>query len=187
VSAAKESAASLAQNQKKGCGFPTTQMVGLFCLACGRLVRFAIDSWKAHEIPLARQLVGWMEPGEIVPADRGFCGWGLLALLQRMGVDMLMRLHQGRSRTGRLQTWKRPQRPQSWTKAMWSELPREVVVRIVRFRIVVPGFRTESITRATTLLDTERYSDETLAALYLRRWKVELFFRDIKTTLGSHG
>ena len=170
--------------QKKGCGFPTAQMVGLFCLATGRLVRFAIDSWKAHEIPLARQLVGWMEPGEIVLADRGFCGWGLIALLQRKGVDMVMRLHQGRSGTGRLQTWKRPQRPQTWTKALWSELPREMVVRIVRFRIVVPGFRTESITLATTLLDESLYSDEILAALYLRRWKVELFFRDIKTTLG---
>ena len=42
-----------AGGQKPGCGFPTAQMVGLFCLATGRLVRFALDSWKAHEIPLA--------------------------------------------------------------------------------------------------------------------------------------
>lgn len=63
-----------AGGQKAGCGFPTAQLVGLFCLATGRLVRFALDSWKAHEIPLARQLVGWIEPGEIVLTDRGFCG-----------------------------------------------------------------------------------------------------------------
>jgi hypothetical protein len=65
-------------------------MVGLFRLATGRLVRFALETWKTHEIPLARQLIAWLQPGEIVLADRGFCGWGLIALLQRKGVDVVM-------------------------------------------------------------------------------------------------
>jgi hypothetical protein len=86
-----------AGGQKPGCGFPTAQMVGLFCLATGRLVRFAVDAWKAHEIPLARRLIGWIESGEIVLADRGFCGWGLIALLQRKGVDVVMHAHQARN------------------------------------------------------------------------------------------
>jgi hypothetical protein len=86
---------SYAGGQKPGCGFPTAQMVGLFCLATGRLVRFALEAWKAHEIPLARELIAWMQPGEIVLADRGFCGWGFIALLQRKGVDVVMRAHQG--------------------------------------------------------------------------------------------
>jgi hypothetical protein len=173
-----------AGGQKPGCGFPTAQMVGLFCLATGRLVRFAIDSWKAHEIPLARLLVGWMQPGEIVLTDRGFCGWGLIALLQRKGVDVVMRLHQHRCGSGRRQRWKRPQRPQSWSRALWGELPPELVVRLVHVRIRIRGFRTETVTLATTLLEEAIYTDESLAQLYARRWKVELCFRDIKTTLG---
>jgi len=36
----------------------------------------------------------------------------------------------------------------------------------------------------TTLLDQTRYPDSAIAELYLRRWQVELNFRDIKTTLG---
>ena len=60
-----------APNQKRGCGFPTAQLVGLFCLTTGRLVRFALDTLRSHEIPLARQLIAWMEPGEVVLADRG--------------------------------------------------------------------------------------------------------------------
>ena len=36
----------------------------------------------------------------------------------------------------------------------------------------------------TTLLDEQAYPDEQIIALYRRRWAVELFFRDIKTTLG---
>ena len=173
-----------ASGQKPGCGFPTAQMVGLFCLATGRLVRFALDSWKAHEIPLARQLLRWMQPGEIVLADRGFCGWGFIALLQRQGVDVVMRAHQARKLKGRRMTWAKPQQTRSWTKALWRELPAELVVRIVRFHVAVPGFRTENVVLVTTLLDEQAYPDAALAALYRRRWAVELCFRDIKTTLG---
>jgi hypothetical protein len=173
-----------AGGQKTGCGCPTAQMVGLFCLATGRLVRFALDAWKAHEIPLARQLISWMEPGEIVLTDRGFCGWGFIALLQRKGVDVVMRAHQSRKLKGRQMTWAKPQRPETWTKSLWAELPAEITVRRVRFRVAVPGFRTHAVVLVTTLLDEKAYPDEALAALYQRRWAVELCFRDIKTTLG---
>ncbi len=118
-----------AGGQKPGCGFPTAQMVGLFCLATGQLVRFALDAWKAHEIPLARQLIGWMETGEIVLTDRGFCGWGFIALLQRKGVDVVMRAHQARKLKGRRMSWAKPQRPETWTKSLWHELPAELAVR----------------------------------------------------------
>jgi hypothetical protein len=173
-----------AGGQKPGCGFPTAQMVGLFCLATGRLVRFALETWKAHEIPLARQLIAWMQPGEIVLADRGFCGWGLIALLQRKGVDVVMRAHQARTLKGRRMSWARPQRQETWTKSLWAELPAELAVRIVRFRVAVPGFRTQEVVLVTTLLDEKAYPDAALAALYRRRWAVELCFREIKTTLG---
>ena len=36
----------------------------------------------------------------------------------------------------------------------------------------------------TTLLDAARYPAGELVALYFKRWDVELFFRDIKTTMG---
>lgn len=173
-----------AGGQRPGCGFPTAQMVGLFCLATGRLVRFALEAWKAHEIRLARELIGWMQPGEIVLTDRGFCGWGFIALLLRKDVDIVMRAHQGRKLKGRRMSWARPQRPQTWSKSLWGELPAEIMVRIVRFHVAVPGFRTREVALVTTLLDEKAYPDEALAALYRRRWAVELFFRDIKTTLG---
>jgi hypothetical protein len=173
-----------AGGQRPGCGFPTAQMVGLFCLATGRLVRFAIDSWKAHEIPLARQLIAWMNPGEIVLTDRGYCGWGLIALLQRKGVDVVMRAHQARQIKGRRMNWTKPQRHETWSKSLWAELPPEIAVRIVRFRVAVPGFRTHEVVLVTTLLDEKAYPDAAIAELYRRRWAVELCFRDIKTTLG---
>ncbi len=121
-----------ASSQKPGCGFPTAQMVGLFCLATGRLVRFTLDAWQANEIRQARQLLDWIKPGEIVLTDRGFCGWGFIALLQNKGADVVMRAHQARRLKGRRMIWKRPQRKPTWTKEQWQELPAALTVRLVR-------------------------------------------------------
>lgn len=174
-----------AGGQKPGCGFPTAQLVGLFSLATGQLTRFAFADWKAHEIPLARQLIPWIEPREILLADRGFCGWVFMALLQRKGVDVLLRLHQARrTKVGRVSWPKPPRSSATWDESLWAELPEELQLRVVTFRVEVKGFRTKEVTVVTTLLDTRQYPDEAIAELYRRRWAVELFFREIKTVLG---
>jgi len=57
-------------------------------------------------------------------------------------------------------------------------------MRIVCFPIVIAGYRTVHITLVTSLLDTVLYTDQALAELYLRRWRIELYYRDIKCSLG---
>ncbi len=105
--------------------------------------------------------------------------------LQRKGADVVMRAHQARKLKGFAMRWVKPQRKtETWTKTLWSELPEAVDIRIVRFRVTVPGFRSEEIALVTTLLDEKAYPAEAIIALYRRRWAVELCFRDIKTTLG---
>ena len=40
------------------------------------------------------------------------------------------------------------------------------------------------MTLVTTLLDPERYPAEQLALLYTQRWQIELWFRDLKSSMG---
>ncbi|MDR2675346.1 MAG: IS4 family transposase [Opitutaceae bacterium] len=174
----------LAGNQKTGCGFPVIQFAGLFCLHTGRLIKFAFEGWKQREVMLARQLAGWVHQGEVLLADRGFCSRGLIALFRRKGVDVVMRLHHLRKDRPGMSVWKKPQRTGAWGKCLWREPPRELRMRIVIFAVNVRGFRTRRITLCTTLPDTKACPDEALAALYLRRWRIELFFRDIKVSPG---
>lgn len=173
-----------AGGQRKGCGFPTGQLVGLFSLATGHLVKFVVSSWKAHEAPLTRQLVGWVHKGEVLLADRAFSNWGLISLFQRKGADVVMRLHQARKTGTGLVVWRKPERTDRWEKDLWDELPDTLALRVIRFRVEVPGFRTEHIAVVTTLLDEDKYPDAAIAELFRLRWQVELNFRDIKTTLG---
>ena len=63
-------------------------------------------------------------------------------------------------------------------------MPAELELRIVQIIVNVPGFRTRQLRLVTTLLDPKTYSAEELGRLYFRRWSVEVFYRDIKQTMG---
>ena len=69
-------------------------------------------------------------------------------------------------------------------KTLWKTIPAQIWVRIIRSRLQIKGFRTRTMWIVTTLLDAELYPAGTIADLYLRRWQMELSFRDLKTTLG---
>jgi len=182
-------------NQKKGCGFPVAKLVGCFCLASGALLHWTEGTQRVHERKLFRKLFAFFRPDDIALTDRGFCSYVDIALLRRAGVDTAMRLHQARpsdlrkgKRLGpndRLVTWQKPkQRPRGCTAADWRRVPDTLTLRLVYVSVIVPGWRTQSLVVVTTLTDPLRYPAVEIARLYLRRWSVELFFRDIKITLG---
>lgn len=171
--------------QKPGCGFPAAKLLGIFSLATGALVNLVIGSWKRHDIAMARELAATLQPGEVLLGDRGFCGYGFLAMIVCHRADVVVRVSGARKLAKQcLQKWRKPQQPKGWTPEDWAPLPKELSLRIVRFKVQVPGFRTQVIVLATTLLDQNKFSDQALQELYLRRWQVELCFRDIKVTLG---
>ena len=183
--------------QKPGCGFPLLKIVGVFSLATGALLDYAKGNKHQHELTLLQKLLDQFKAGDLALADRGFSTYTLLGLLFLRGVHSLFRLHQARpadlrqgkrlGKNDRLMVWRKPwpwQRPRYLPKAVWQLLPKELSVRVVRFSLEVPGFRTQSVTLVTTLLDAQAYPAEELARLYLRRWCIELWFRDIKTSLG---
>ena len=83
-------------------------------------------------------------------------------------------------------TWTRPiYTPKlSYSIESWAKLPEELLLRQIKVTVKYPGFRTQKFHIVTTLLDAVQYPAEELAGLYFKRWDVELFFRDIKTTMG---
>jgi len=174
---------------KSGCTFPAGKLVGLFCLHSGRLIAFVEDTWRTHDVKLARRLICWLQPRDVLIADRAYCGWLFLALLHRRGADFIIRLHQARRirsrRTGSTdEAWKRPQCPTEHSRRFWRSLPAELPIRLVRFIIHPRGFRAHHVIVATSLLDRKAFPDRAIAELYGQRWRVELHYRQIKTNLS---
>jgi hypothetical protein len=171
------------------------RVVAMFCLGTGVLTDMAKGSLRVHERTLFRSLWGLLHRGEVVLADRGFCGYAEFCLLLRRGVDCVMRNHQRRTvgktflkRLGRgdwLILWHKGKAgPHSPDKPVWHAFPDTLTLREIEFQVAVHGFRTRTITVVTTLLDPERFPTSAFAELYRRRWSAELFLRDIKTTMG---
>ncbi len=181
--------------QKAGCGFPMMRAAALFSLSTGALLARACGPYAEHERALWRKLWGTLAKGDVVLADRGFCGFADFHRLQGQGADCVMRLHQKRAagvreieRLGKddhLVEWMKMKKPPDWiSKEDWKAVPAAVTVRHVTFSVSVPGFRTKKVTVATTLLDPKKYPANAFADLYRRRWRAEVWLGDLKTTMG---
>lgn len=181
--------------QKAGCGFPVMRIVGLFSLSTGVLIAEKHGPLAQSEHALWRDLWSYLCKGDIVLSDRGLCSFAEFYLLLEQEVDSVARLHAKRSAGVRLVKclgpgdelveWVRSKSVPEWlTAEQWQAMPQTLTVRHITFRVTQPGFRSETITVATTLLDDKRYSKKAISDLYLMRWQIELFLRDIKTTMG---
>ena len=81
--------------------------------------------------------------------------------------------------------WFKPaQRPTWMDQADYDALADSLVVRELRVAVSRPGFRSKSVTLASTLTDEQAYPKADLADQYLGRWRIEVNLRDLKQTLG---
>ena len=182
-------------SQKTGCGFPTMRLLGCFDLATGAILSYAIGNKKSHELPLLRQQEDTFKEGDIFLGDKGFCSFFDLNRLLNKGVDSAISLARRIPKTEQtcikklakndlLIHWKRPPwyKKAPLPKEEWEQLPEELLLRQIKVDVDQSGFRVKSFYIITTLLDPIIYPAKDLAQLYYRRWSVELFFRDLKTT-----
>jgi hypothetical protein len=79
--------------------------------------------------------------------------------------------------------FKPAERPDRMSEAEYRALPESIMVRELRYRIEVPGFRTQAVTLVTTLIDAELYPADALAELYGTRWRVEEHLKSLKQTM----
>jgi hypothetical protein len=182
--------------QKPGLGFPLVRLVVLFSLATGLLHEVAMGPYAGKETgepALLREMFERLKAGDVLVADRCYCGWFLIALLQALGVDVVVRLHQMREadfqkgeRLGKgdhLVEWPRPPKPDWMDAAAYARMPASLRLREVQVQVAERGFRVQSLVVVTTLLDSTTYPADELATLYRRRWLVELDVRTLKSTL----
>lgn len=184
------------QSQKPGLGFPVIRFVVLLTLATAALVDAALGPYsgkESGETALLRTLFESLRDDDVLVADRYYCSYWMLAMLQERGIDCVFRLHQLRLydfRRGRrlgpddhIVTWIKPQRPDWMDEATYAALPDSLTLREMRTRVTKPGFRVKELVVVTTLTDDASYPSADVLDLYHERWHVELDLRAIKESL----
>jgi putative transposase len=185
------------KSQKQGVALPIARAVGILSLATACLLDLAEGRYSGKETgetALFRELLKSLRVGDLAVMDRYYCSFMMIAALLQGGVQTCARMHQKRHvdfRRGRrlgkydhLIIWTRPQRPKWMDQATYDRIPETLELREIRYSVIEPGFRTETVTIATTLLDDEKYSKEEIAQLYGFRWNAELDIRAIKQSLN---
>ena len=160
----------------------------MICLSTGAVVDAAIGPFqgKGHsEHGLLREIQGALCAGDVLLADALYCSYWLITSLQAEGIDVLFEQHGSRItdfRRGRrlgvrdhVVSWKKPARPSWMTHEQYAASPDELTVR---------ELKTDGRVLVTTMPDPRKTRKKDLSDLYMRRWHVELDFRNIKTTLG---
>ena len=176
--------------QAPGLGFPQCRMVGLVSLGSGALCDAAIapcEGKGSDEQTLLRKLSPHLQAGDVLVGDAFFPTYFLLCALAAGGIDGVFEQYGARRRTtnfalgqqlgvrDHLLVLRKPERPDWMGPADYAAAPATLTVRelAARGKILV-----------ATLRCPRRYPKPAIAALYKRRWNVELDLRNIKTTLG---
>jgi hypothetical protein len=169
-------------NKGERSAFPQARVVGV--AECGTHAIFdaEIGSYATGENTLARELVGRFEPGMLVLADRGFCGFPLWNLAAATGADLLWR-----AKTGM-----KPAHVETLDDGTWLADFRpggNAGRRVDPLRIRVIDYQLDDgrggplgpYRLFTTLLDPAEAPAEELAAAYAQRWEIEIAFGELKT------
>jgi hypothetical protein len=183
--------------QQKGLGFPLARCVAILSLATGMLRGLALGAYQGKETgetSLLRSMMDKLRPGTIALLDKLFSNyWTICDFVQRH-VDVVtlhnaarkLDLSQAR-RLGKndyLLSWAIPCRPDWMDEATYARIPKTLTLRVIQAQIAQRGFRVQSLTIITTLIDAETYPRADIVALYRQRWHVELDIRAIKVNMG---
>ena len=175
--------------QKPGLGFPIARWVGLLCGVTGAVLDTAIGPYSGKggsEQALFCGLLGSIVAGDLILADRYYCSYFVIAMLQAQGADVLFQQHQrrltdfrkGRRLGGRdhVVFWTKPKVCPDWlSREQFDAFPDTLEVRELKV-----GHKVLVTTLRCPLLAPRK----ALGELYISRWNVELDLRNIKTTLG---
>ena len=80
--------------QKLGCGFPVIKLLGLLDLATGMIVQLTLMCLNVQEMNNSAGLLGMLQAGDVLLADRGFCSFMHVAMLLKSSVNAVFRMHQ---------------------------------------------------------------------------------------------
>jgi Transposase DDE domain len=189
------------RSQKAGLGFPILRYVVLLSLAVGTALECAIGPCRGKhtgEQSLFRQMWDTLRLGDIVLGDCLYDAYRDIVQLKARGIDCLFGKKQSRKcnfRKGRrlgkndhIVVWTKPRYVASrfQSREEWKSLPDEIEMRETRVFVRRKGHKTRTIVIVTTLVDTEQYPAEEVAALFAARWNCELDLRSIKRVLGMH-
>ena len=167
-------------NKGEQAAFPQARLVAV--AECGTRAVFdaAVGSYGTGENTLAGEVIGRLEPGMVLLADRGVCGYPLWSKAAATGADLLWRA-MSNMKPRPIETladgsWLAELRPSGNAGRNADPL----TIRVVDYEIDDGRTNDNAYRLFTTILDPDEASAEDLALAYSQRWEIESVFDELK-------
>ena len=172
-------------NKGEQAAFPQARVVAL--AECGTHAVFAaqIGTYSQSEAALTGPLLGRLEPGMLLLADRGFFSYALWRKAIATGTDLLWRVRTDRGGPTPIHLQDLPDG--SWLAHLQqahcaaARAAEPMLVRVIDYMIDDGRDNPATYRLFTTLTDPDQASAVDLAAAYAQRWEIELTFDELKT------
>ena len=166
-------------NKGEKSAFPQARLVAL--AECGTHAIFdaELGPCTSSEPALAEDLLGRLQPGMLLLADRGFTSYALWRKAVSTGADLLWRAKTG-LRPEHLQTLE----DDSWLAQIRLSTDKSatpITVRVIDYTVEDGRDNPEPYRLFTTITDPTVATATELAAAYVQRWEIELAFDELKT------
>jgi Insertion element 4 transposase N-terminal/Transposase DDE domain len=168
-------------NKGERAAFPQARVVAVAECATHVMFDAVVGAYSTSENTLARDVVDRLEPGMVVLADRGFCGYPLWSKAAATGADLLWRA-MGSMKPHHIETladgtWLAELRP-SGNAGRHAEA---LTIRVIDYELDDGRANDTTYRLFTTLLDPVEAPAEELALAYAQRWEIESTFDELKT------
>jgi putative transposase len=171
--------------------YPLARVATLCLAGTMTVIAYALGGYREDEYRLARSILGVLQSGDLLIADRHFAAAHYYCRYQSLGLEFLTRAHQRLivSRIKRVQSYARNDFLGWLTinknyRKTDRTLPSHLLVRFIQASVRVRG-RYKKIWLVTSLLDDKRYPAAEIVTLYGRRWRIETVFEQLKIHLTA--
>jgi len=171
--------------------YPLVKLVCLSLLETMTVINYRLGCYTEDENSLLHRMLKSLKKGDILVADRHYAGANLYWNYMENGLEYLTQLHQ-RQIVSRL-------------KRLWSycqddfvaklqigdvyrrrnpAMPKYITARFIRVQAEIRG-KYKSIWLVTSLSDAVQYPADEIAELYLKRWRIETLFGQLKVNCSA--
>jgi hypothetical protein len=176
----------------KGKGkYPLARLVTLCLANTMAIIDYALGGYTESEDFLAFQLLGNLQKGDLLVADRRFAAAHYYFRYQSMGLEFLTRIHQCTKMSNIKRVFSYGKNDfVGWLKInpvylrRDPTLPTRIMVRFIQTAFRIRGHR-KVVWLATSLLDNHKYPACEIAEIYACRWRIETLFYQTKINMGA--
>lgn len=173
----KKNQTAAQQKQKRN---PRILMTTLYHVALGLPWNWMLGGKSDNERGQLLSMLGDLPKDSLIVADAGFTGYEFLDAVIKSGSQLLVRVGSNVTLIRKLGNY----RESNNIVYLWPKWVAKKNYEPLKFRLIVLHDGRKPVYLISSILDNERLSDQKFAELYRMRWKVELYHRNIKQTMG---